>query len=52
MAVQSTVTFEAFIVWLCNLCHCTRDVISNNDIYRGLPYNQSIRDKILRKNNS
>ena len=49
---QSTVTFEAFIVWLCNLCHSTRDVINNTMILRDLPYDQSIGTKTHRQNNS
>ena len=49
---QSAVTFEVFIVWLCNLCHSTRDVISIKMIPRGLPYDQSIGTKTCRENNS
>jgi len=42
---QSTVTFEVFVLWLCNQCYYTRDVIGIKMTYRDLSYYEGIRPK-------
>jgi len=45
MAVHTIETFEVFVLWLCNQCYYTRDVIGIKMTYRDLPYYEGIRPK-------
>jgi len=42
---QSAVTFEVFVLWLCNHCYYTCDVIGIKMMHRNLPYYKGIRTK-------
>jgi len=42
---QSTVTFEVFVLWLCNQCCYTRDLIGLKMTYKDLPYHEDIMAK-------
>jgi len=42
---QSIVTFEVFVLWLCNQCYYTHDVIGIKMMHRDLPYYEGIRPK-------
>jgi len=46
---QSAVTFEVFVLWLCNQHYYTRDVIGIKMTYRDLPYYEGIRAKTRRE---
>jgi len=45
---QSAVTFEVFVLWLCNQCYYTHDVIGIKMTHRNLPYYEGIRTKTCR----
>jgi len=46
---QSAITFEVFVLWLCNQCYYTHDVIGIKMTYGDLPYYKGIRAKACRE---
>jgi len=47
---QSDITFEVFVLWLCNQHYYTHDAIGIKMTYRDLPYYEGIRAKICHEN--